>query len=90
MAQMPLFAGFVPCRALPDVRFAMFLCDNDDGVALRFLWNGVFEPMSLALGTTLARSAEIVLDVGVHSGCYTIAACRANQRARVLSFFVCQ
>ncbi len=86
LAQMPLYAGTVPCRALPDVGFAMFLCDNDDGVALRFLWNGAFEPMSLALWATLARTAEIVLDVGAHSGCYTIAASRANAGANVLSF----
>lgn len=86
LAQMPLYAGFVPCRALPDAGFTMFLCDNDDGVALRFLWNGVFEPMSLALWTTLARTAGIVLDIGAHSGCYTIAAARANPAADVLSF----
>ncbi len=86
LARMPLYAGFVPCQAVPDVDFTMFLCDNDDGVALRFLWNGVFEPMSLALWVTLARTAEIVLDIGAHSGCYTLAAARTNPAAHVLSF----
>ncbi len=86
LARMPLYAGFVPCQAVADVDFTMFLCDNDDGVALRFLWNGVFEPMSLAQWVTLARTAEIVLDIGAHSGCYTLAAARTNPAAHVLSF----
>jgi FkbM family methyltransferase len=81
----PAFSGFVEVGFLKGVSVSMFICRNDDGVALRCLWNGVFEPMSLALWSVLASRAACVLDVGAHSGIYSLVANAVNPQASVVS-----
>ena len=49
LLKRPAYVGFVEGNFLADLSFVMFLCDRDDGVALRVLWKREFEPASLAL-----------------------------------------
>jgi len=85
MLKKPPYTGFVAASPLPGVEMAMFLCANDDGVALRWMWDGVYERMSIALWTWLARRAGVVVDIGAHTGAYSLAAAVANGDARVIS-----
>lgn len=62
----------------------MFLGGNDDGVALRYLRGHEYEPASLARWRASCAGAECVIDVGAHTGVYTLAAYRAGAR-RVVS-----
>ncbi len=86
LLKKPSFSGFVDVAFLKDVSVSMFVCENDDGVALRCLWNGPFEPLSMAVWSTLASSASCVVDVGAHSGIYTLVAYASNPQIAVISF----
>ncbi|MBT3559200.1 MAG: FkbM family methyltransferase [Rhodospirillales bacterium] len=81
----PVFSGFVEVGFINNVSVSMFLCENDDGVALRCLWNGSFEPMSLALWSVLTNYADCVFDVGAHTGIYSLVAHAINPAAVIVS-----
>jgi len=85
LLSQPSYCGFVEGVVFEDLRLVMLLVDGDDGVALRWLWNHAYEP-SLALWSTLAREADVVLDIGAHTGVYSLAAGLANDKATVVSF----
>jgi FkbM family methyltransferase len=86
LLKRPAYIGFVEANFLSDLSFVMFLCDRDDGIALRLLWKREFEPVSLAIWRQLALRAEVVVDVGGHTGIYSIVAGLANPRAVVHTF----
>ena len=86
LATLPPYWGWVEAQAAPRIAFRMFLGGNDDGVALRLFWNGGYEPKTLALWSRLARNARLALDIGAHTGVYTLAARAANPGIDVLSF----
>lgn len=82
----PRFFDWVDCEVDRSTRFQMFLAGGDDGVALRFFWNGGFEPTSMRLWSRAARGARAVVDIGAHTGCYSLAAAAAGSQAEVWSF----
>jgi len=86
LQSQPPYCGFVEGIVFEDLKFVMLLVDSDDGVALRWLWNHKYEPMSLALWSLMARNANVIFDVGAHTGVYSMAARIANDNATVLSF----
>lgn len=86
LQHLPPFYDWVECRAAEDVRFRM-LAGHDDAVALRFYWNGEYEAHTLRLWSGLSRSlGGIRIDVGAHTGAYTLASWAARPDGRVLSF----
>jgi FkbM family methyltransferase len=80
LLQKPRFFDWVGC----DVNgndFLMFIAAADDAVALRFFWNGRYETYTLSLWSNLTASANgIVLDVGAHTGVYSLAALAAGAK----------
>jgi len=85
LQSQPPYCGFVEGVVFEDLSLVMLLVDSDDSVALRWLWNHAYEPMSLALWSLMARKADVILDVGAHTGVYSIAAGIANGRSTVIS-----
>jgi FkbM family methyltransferase len=85
LTNMPPYFGWVECSSGSST-FRMLLGGADDGIALRFLWNGSYESMSLKSWTWLAKKVELAIDVGAHTGTYTLAARAANPNVLVLSF----
>ncbi len=85
LSGMPPYLGLVDAPLSSELTVVMFLSNNDDGVALRWLWNGCYEPMSLGLWTLLARQANVIFDIGAHTGVYTLAAAMTNRKATVVS-----
>lgn len=86
LLDMPPYWGWVDHRAEPEAQpFCMFLGGNDDGVALRLFWNGRYESQTLALWSRLARTHAMALDIGAHTGIYTLAAHAANPSMSILS-----
>lgn len=61
--------------------FEMYLAGNDCGVCLKTLYGQPYEPQSLALWKSIANG--VVVDVGAHTGVYTLTAWR--QGAAVVS-----
>ena len=86
LLKLPPYVGFVEGNFLADLSFVMFLCDRDDGIALRVLWKREFEPASLSIWRRLAMHSELVVDVGGHTGIYSIVAGLTNPKARVFTF----
>ena len=85
--QMPELFDWVNCDGGVENKFHMLLCGKDDGVALRFFWNGCYEKHSLKTWSDFAKKVNgIVLDIGAHSGSYSLAALAANKNLNVFSF----
>ena len=78
LLQKPQFFDWVDCR-VNDKQFLMFLAGADDAVAMRYFWNGRYEAFTLSLWSSLAESTDgIILDVGAHTGVYSLAALAAG------------
>lgn len=62
--------------------------DNDDNVALTYFYfgEGAYESLSVILFGLLARQARDVLDVGAHSGLFSLVAAAANPVTQVHYF----
>lgn len=86
LLKLPPYIGFVEGNFLADLNFVMFLCDRDDGIALRLLWKREFEPTSLAIWRRMVMGADLVIDVGGHTGIYSIVAGLTNSKANVHTF----
>ncbi|MSO72606.1 MAG: FkbM family methyltransferase [Rhodospirillaceae bacterium] len=82
---LPYFFGWVECDCGP-CKFTMFLGGGDDAIALRFFWNGSYEKTTLKAWATLARKVDLALDIGAHTGVYTLAAMLANPGMPVGAF----
>lgn len=76
--------GFVNCL-VNGKEFKLACFGNDDGVALRFLNNGVYEPYSLSIWAEIVKRAQLVVDVGAHTGVYSITARLFNSTASIIS-----
>lgn len=58
----------------------MFIAGNDDFIAMRFLHGHTYEPVTRALWMKLCKDAELVIDVGAHSGTFTLDAVRSGAK----------
>jgi len=73
---------------LPDGRSFLYSATPNDVIARALYWRGLedWESETIPVFYRLAQSAEIVLDIGANTGFYTLLACTANPRARVIAF----
>ena len=55
-----------------DLSFYMLNISKDDGVVLKYLWRGKYENMFLNLWYQLTREEGFCIDVGAHTGIYSI------------------
>ena len=63
----------------------MYLNGKDDGVALRWFWLNEFESTSLSLWEKLSHRFESIIDVGAHTGCYSLAAAELDRQKTILA-----
>ena len=78
LLRKPRFFDWVECEVNGNP-FEMYLAGADDAVALRFYWNGRYEPFTLSLWSSLVASATgITVDIGAHTGAYSLAATAAG------------
>lgn len=59
----------------------MYLAGNDDGVAMRLHDGQEYEPESRKLWRTLCKDARVVIDVGAHTGRYSLDAWKAGAKS---------
>ena len=84
LQKMPRFFNWVGCEALPGSPFKMYLAGGDDGVALRYFWNGHYEKFTLSIWSRLAsQSKNLVVDIGAHTGVYSLAAQAVGSKTAV-------
>ena len=86
LGRMPMFSGFVEAVIGTNPPFNMFICEMDDLVAARLFWLKAFEPMSSLLWCALCKRTDHALDIGAHSGYYTLLGKRVNPSLSILSF----
>lgn len=84
--QMPKFFGWLKYSINRINKIHMFLGGNDDGVALRCFWNNHYEKKTLEIWSKLSAIEGIVLDIGAHTGIYSLAANNSIKRGQILSF----
>lgn len=84
--QMPKFFGWLKHSINRINKIHMFLGGNDDGVALRCFWNNHYEKKTLEIWSKLSGIEGIVLDIGAHTGIYSLAANNSIKRGQILSF----
>lgn len=75
----------LPCAHAP---FKMYV-ENDDTVVKTLYWAGFFggwEPASLRLWSSLAKTSRRVLDIGAYTGIYGLLAASSNVSVRVDCF----
>ncbi len=85
LVKHPKLFDWVNCEVSENVCFQMFLA-NDDGVSLRFFWNGFYEKLAIKVWINLSQRSKVILDVGAHTGAYTLASLKSNPNATVVSF----
>ena len=86
LKNMPNYFGWVNHCINNNLNIKLFLGGNDDGVALRCFWNNHYEEQTLKLWLELTKIEGIILDIGAHTGIYSlIANCSINKGA-VFSF----
>lgn len=85
LVRMPPYWGWVNCETGIS-NFRMFSAGLDDGIALRFFWNGCFKKTTLRKWAAYAKNGGIIVDIGAHTGSFTLAALSANNAATVVAF----
>jgi len=84
--QMPKYFGWLKHSINRINKIHMFLGGNDDGVALRCFWNNHYEKKTLEIWSKLSAIEGIILDIGAHTGIYSLAANNSIKKGQILSF----
>ena len=79
------FYGFFQVDIFDCPPFAMFTA-NDCPRAFNIIYEGKFEPGSMALWCRYARQATAILDIGAHVGVYALAAAALRQDIPIYAF----
>ena len=84
--KLPAYSGFVECLITGlEEAFLMLTINHDDMVADKFFFNGCYERSTLALWCHFAKTATQIIDVGSHTGVYSLAAATSNPNASIIS-----
>ena len=83
---LPQYFGWVDYYVDKENKIFMFLGGNDDGVALRCFWNSQYEKKTLQIWAKLSSIEGIIIDIGAHSGIYSLTANKSIIHGAVLSF----
>ena len=78
----------VNCHVSDEVQFKMVCANNDCAISRRFFWNNCYEQKTLELWSQFSSVLNngIIIDIGAHSGAYSLCALAASSKNRVLSF----
>jgi len=63
----------------------------EDGIARALYWNpgGSWEWQTLRVFRSLAKTSRVVLDIGAHTGVYSLLACAVNAHSKVIAVEPC-
>ena len=71
LRDLPFYNGIAEFN-FKEFLFYMLNIAKDDGVALKYLWRNEYENMSLNLWYEITRQNGFNLDIGAHTGIYSI------------------
>lgn len=85
VSRMPIRRCF--SLTLPDQKSFKYNALPDDGLGRMLFWNGLdYESETLFIFYQLAKRAKTVIDIGAHTGLYTLVACVAQTDSKVIAF----
>ena len=71
LRNLPVLSGVINLKFNKN-SFKILNINNDDGVVLKYLWRDEYEPFTLELWYNLTRNNKYYIDIGAHTGIYTI------------------
>jgi len=63
----------------------MLNLDNDDGVAMKYLYKDYYEYTSISIWYEMSKMNGVLFDIGAHTGIYTIIGNLANNHNKIIS-----
>ena len=82
--KLPIHNGFIDFK-IKKTSFKMLNIMNDDSSAVKFFWQGYHDLQSLDLWFDICKDEGIYIDVGAHTGLYTMTSLKANKLNYVVS-----
>ncbi|MBU3560446.1 FkbM family methyltransferase [Polynucleobacter hallstattensis] len=86
LTNLPKFFDWVNCNPSDNSQFSMYLAGADDGVVLRFFWNGRYEYFTLKTWSNICSKSKVIVDIGAHTGAYTLTAASTNSNASIFAY----
>lgn len=71
---------------ISETSFPILNIFNDDSSAIKHFWRGFHELEGLDIWYSIAKSEGAFIDVGAHTGLYTLAAIKANSENNIIYF----
>ena len=82
--QLPPHNGVINYK-LMKTSFSMLNIYNDDSSVVKYFWNEEHDLNSLNLWYEISRKEGIYIDIGAHTGMYTMTSVKANSANKVIS-----
>lgn len=80
------YFGYLDITHYPCPPFVMFVNNTDDWVAAHFIGGTPYEPQTLKLWCALARTASSVVNVGAHTGLFSLTAAGVRPEIPIIAF----
>ena len=82
--KLPLHTGILDFK-ITKTSFKILNILNDDSSAVKFFWKDQHDLISLNLWHEISNEAGVYIDVGAHTGLYTLASLKSNSLNRVIA-----
>ena len=82
--KLPPHLGVIDFK-ITKTSFKMLNIINDDAAIVKYFWRGSFDLESLNLWYEISKERGVYLDIGAHTGLYTMVAIKANKLNTVIS-----
>ena len=85
LQKLPVHNGLINFK-ISETSFLILNILNDDSSAVKYFWKDSHDLESLNLWYNITKKRGTYLDVGAHTGLYTLTAMKANRENNVLCF----
>ena len=85
LQKLPPYNGIYNFK-ISDTSFSILNILNDDGSAVKHFWKGSHDQESLDLWFNISKEGGVLIDVGAHTGLYTLTALKSNKENEVICF----
>ena len=84
LMKLPPYNGILNF-SINNITFEMLNINNDDGIVTKYFWRNEYEAISIKLWSNLSKKDAIFIDVGSHTGIYSIIGNLSNQKKITIS-----
>lgn len=83
--KLPIYNGIYNFK-ISKTSFLILNIRNDDSSAIKHFWRGSHELKELDIWYDISRKEGVFIDVGAHTGLYTLASLKANPSNNIIAF----